>query len=85
LPPGKAIYYAWQDPVQQRKFHWTTSEHFHYTNMLREVTADSLHSFIPQHSTTTNVHVTAAVRATVGGDGDGHQWDGDQYTRNIIT
>ena len=44
LPPGKAVYYAWQDPVHGREFFWTTDEHFKQSNLLREVTpAYSIH------------------------------------------
>ena len=39
LPPGKAVYYAWQDPVHGREFFWTTDEHFKQSNLLREVTS----------------------------------------------
>ena len=44
LGPGKAVYYAWQNPNRERQLYWTTEEHLRQTNMLREViTAYSVH------------------------------------------
>ena len=37
LGPGRAVYYAWQDPLKAREFYWTSDEHFRQSNMLREV------------------------------------------------
>jgi len=37
LEPNRAVYYAWQDPMKDRTFHWTTAEHSQHSNLLREV------------------------------------------------
>jgi len=37
IQPGKAVYFAWQNPVKTRKLYWTTAEHVQYSNMLIEV------------------------------------------------
>ena len=42
LAPGRAIYYAWQEPMRRRALYWTTTEHFEQMNRLREVRFDIL-------------------------------------------